>query len=208
MFKKFIPKEDIASNSIIKSSTQRLIRNKLIEQIPNLNLNLNLNLNSLNQVVQVQDQDDNNNQLINILEIIWPKKEPLYLIKCRDHVSILACDGVPLFYQHFDGPYFPTLKLLHQYPILLPRVQVDRGAIKFVLAGANIMCPGLTSPGACLPVSLPAKTPVAVHAEGKEHACAVGLTQLSTEDMQKINKGIGVDNVHWLGDDLWSIEKL
>lgn len=26
--------------------------------------------------------------------------------------------------------------------------QVDKGAIKFVLSGANIMCPGLTSPGA------------------------------------------------------------
>ena len=27
------------------------------------------------------------------------------------------------------------------------KVQVDKGAIKFVLKGANIMCPGLTSPG-------------------------------------------------------------
>ena len=27
-------------------------------------------------------------------------------------------------------------------------MQVDKGAIGFVLSGANIMCPGLTSPGA------------------------------------------------------------
>lgn len=27
-------------------------------------------------------------------------------------------------------------------------MQVDKGAIRFVLSGANIMCPGLTSPGA------------------------------------------------------------
>ena len=26
-------------------------------------------------------------------------------------------------------------------------MQVDKGAIRFVLSGANIMCPGLTSPG-------------------------------------------------------------
>ena len=32
-------------------------------------------------------------------------------------------------------------------PMLLPWVQVDKGAIKFILSGANIMCPGLTSPG-------------------------------------------------------------
>eukprot|EP00453_Perkinsus_chesapeaki_P002935 CAMPEP_0185919702 /NCGR_PEP_ID=MMETSP0924C-20121207/7159_1 /TAXON_ID=321610 /ORGANISM="Perkinsus chesapeaki, Strain ATCC PRA-65" /LENGTH=32 /DNA_ID= /DNA_START= /DNA_END= /DNA_ORIENTATION= len=30
---------------------------------------------------------------------------------------------------------------------MMPLVRVDRGAIKFVLKGANIMTPGLTSPG-------------------------------------------------------------
>ena len=33
-------------------------------------------------------------------------------------------------------------------PFLLPEMQVDKGAIRFILSGANIMCPGLTSPGA------------------------------------------------------------
>jgi len=33
-------------------------------------------------------------------------------------------------------------------PFFLPKEQVDLGAIKFVMSGANIMCPGLTSPGA------------------------------------------------------------
>ena len=31
---------------------------------------------------------------------------------------------------------------------MLPHLKVDKGAIKFVLSGANIMCPGLTSPAA------------------------------------------------------------
>ena len=42
------------------------------------------------------------------------------------------------------------------------QVQVDKGAIKFVLSGAHIMCPGLTSPGADLPVELPTDTPVSI----------------------------------------------
>src|SRR6218665_1950743 len=33
-------------------------------------------------------------------------------------------------------------------PFMMPHMQVDKGAIKFILSGANIMCPGLTSPGA------------------------------------------------------------
>jgi len=31
---------------------------------------------------------------------------------------------------------------------MLPHMQVDKGAIKFILSGANVMCPGITSPGA------------------------------------------------------------
>lgn len=60
--------------------------------------------------------------------------------------------------------------------------QVDKGAIRFVLSGANIMCPGLTSPGACM-TPVDKGTVVAIMAEGKQHALAVGITTLSTEDM-------------------------
>ena len=42
------------------------------------------------------------------------------------------------------------------------QVQVDRGAIRFVLKGANIMCPGLTSPGAYMEDGIPAGAIVAV----------------------------------------------
>lgn len=42
----------------------------------------------------------------------------------------------------------------------MKKLQVDRGAIKFVLAGANIMCPGLTSPGGFLDDEVDAERPV------------------------------------------------
>lgn len=42
----------------------------------------------------------------------------------------------------------------------MKKLQVDRGAIKFVLAGANIMCPGLTSPGGVLDEEVEAESPV------------------------------------------------
>jgi len=68
-------------------------------------------------------------------------------------------------------------------PNMLPRLQVDRGAIKFVMAGANIMCPGLTSKGARMDVSVPADAVVAITAEGKNEILAVGTTKMSTDDM-------------------------
>ena len=48
-----------------------------------------------------------------------------------------------------------------------------------------------------------AESPVAIFAENKEHAIAVGLTKMSTKDIREINKDIGVENVHYLNDGLW-----
>lgn len=56
----------------------------------------------------------------------------------------------PLFFAERDGPWYPTLRLLHQYPEMMKKLRVDKGALKFVMSGANIMCPGLTSPGATI----------------------------------------------------------
>ena len=62
-------------------------------------------------------------------------------------------------------------------------MQVDHGAISFVLSGANIMCPGLTSKGAIMTPDLNAGTVVTVIAEGKQHAICVGILKMSSQDM-------------------------
>lgn len=96
-------------------------------------------------------------------------------------------------------------------PIVLPKVGIDRGAIRFLLAGAHMMCPGLTSTGGYLPRAeneIPAESLVAVYAEGKEHAVGVGITKLGTEEMRKVNKGVGVEIATHLGDDLWAIQTI
>ena len=43
---------------------------------------------------------------------------------------------------------------------MMPRLRVDKGAVRFVFAGANIMCPGLTSAGATMHDEVPEDTPV------------------------------------------------
>jgi len=180
MFKKFTS-ESISSQAQSKQSVQRGIRTAILQQYPLLEP---------------------------FIEDILPKKEPIVLVKCKDHINVIAVNNVPLFYNEREGPYYPTLRVLHKYPDILPHVQADRGAIKHVLAGANIMSPGLTSPGAKMDVDLPAKSIVAVHAEGKQSAMAVGLTELSTQDIKKINKGLAIVNIHFLGDGLWVLPKL
>ncbi|CAG8532843.1 5772_t:CDS:2 [Funneliformis mosseae] len=176
MFKKFNIKEDIATQSLVKTSVQRNIRAKILGQY---------------------------NKLESVIEEVLPKKSSLALVKCHEHINLLTVNNEILFFQHFDGPYYPTLRLLHKYPDAFPKLQVDKGAIKFILSGANIMCPGLTSKGARMDEDLPANTVVGVFAEGKEHALAIGLTKKSTQDIKNINRDIGVENVHYLNDSLW-----
>ena len=87
-------------------------------------------------------------------------------VKCKDYVELLANGaGDILFFRDRDGPPIPTLKQLHKYPFLLKPQQVDKGAIRFILSGANIMCPGLTSPGANM-IEAEADEIVAIYAEG------------------------------------------
>jgi len=46
-------------------------------------------------------------------------------------------------------------------PDIMKRVQVDKGAIRFIMKGADVMCPGLTSAGGLLPdEDWPKNTPV------------------------------------------------
>jgi PUA domain protein len=51
-----------------------------------------------------------------------------------------------------------------------------------------------------------AGTLIAIHAEGKTHAIAVGATTMSTKEIRETNKDIGVNNLQYVGDDLWKLD--
>ncbi|KAL8925976.1 MAG: hypothetical protein Q9172_001979 [Xanthocarpia lactea] len=119
-------KKDISpgAKSKVKSSVQRAIRTKIIETYPLLAPHID--------------------------EII-PKKSQLDLLKLPDRVTLYALDSSPLFFQHMDDPIIPHLRIVHQFPHAFRRIRIDRGAIRFVLSGATLMAPGLTSAGGRLP---------------------------------------------------------
>ncbi|RWS17164.1 malignant T-cell-amplified sequence 1-like protein, partial [Dinothrombium tinctorium] len=166
----------------LKTTVQKGIKNKIIEEYP-----------------LIEDYID---------EII-PKKESMRIAKCQQHIELLlASNGEHLFFRQRDGPYFPTLRLIHKYPFICPLMQVDRGAIQFVLGGANVMSPGLTSKGALMTPDLKQGTVVTVVAEGKEHALAVGLLKMTPEEILRLNRGHAIENVHYLNDGLWRLKPI
>ncbi|KAL2011685.1 hypothetical protein VTN00DRAFT_4403 [Thermoascus crustaceus] len=176
MFKKEIAP---SPRSKVKSSVQRGLRAKFVETYPGFEP---------------------------YIDEILPKKAQLEAVKLPDRATLYTIDTNPLFYQPHDGPPIPHLRLLHAFPNALPTVGIDRGAIRFVLSGAALMAPGLTSPGGRLPDAehkLEAGQVVAVTAEGKEEICLVGPLKMGTEEMKQKGKGVVMDEGHYLGDGLW-----
>jgi malignant T-cell-amplified sequence len=110
-----------------------------------------------------------------------------------------------------DDPLIPHLKLVHAFPQAFPRLRIDRGAIRFVLSGATLMAPGLTSKGGWLPEpgrgeeeeELLEGEVVAIGAEGKDEVCMVGRLRMGTEAIRGVGKGVVMDEGHYLGDGLW-----
>ncbi|CAG5156759.1 uncharacterized protein ALTATR162_LOCUS4554 [Alternaria atra] len=188
-------KKDITSGakSKVKSSAQRAIRSKVLEEYPKLEP---------------------------YIEDILPKKEQLDLVKLPDRVSLYTLNSTPLFFQHMDDALLPHLTLVHKYPFAFHRLRIDRGAIRFVLSGATLMAPGLTSPGGRLPgpelsdedkekygaEDLKEGQVVVIEAEGKETACMVGVLKMSTDEMKKVKKGQACEAGHYLGDGLWGLK--
>jgi hypothetical protein len=107
---RFQPSTDIAGQTPVKTSVQRSIRAAILSQW------------------KIEPET---------LESIWPKKESLVHVKwyvscvhcvrayddemitikiyySRDHMAIFTIQGEPMFFQHFDGPFYPTLRLLHK----------------------------------------------------------------------------------------------
>lgn len=180
MFKRFDPSSDISTSTQVKASVQRGIKAQIAEAHPSIS-------------------EEH-------LDALLPKKPPLVQYKVGPHM-MLYCRRVehedasptdePMFFQHRDGPILPTLRVVHKYPSLnFTKVTVDKGAISFLLGGANVMCPGLTNPGAEMPpdgaekdgngFDLPGLAKgdgVVIYAEGKEHALATGVMTMSSSQM-------------------------
>lgn len=164
------------------------------------------------------------------IDEILPKKASLASMKLPDRNTLYVLDAEPLFYQDAHAALLPHLRLVHRFSQGFPTVRIDRGAIRFVLSGATLMAPGLTSQGGRLPAEGAAKTleegreleqradaegrwsrelakgePVVIMAEGKEEACAVGTLVVGTDEVKAKGKGPVVEDAHFLGDGLWNL---
>jgi len=116
--------------------------------------------------------------------------------RVEDDIPFIKINGiVKLFY--YEGRAAPTVKTLLQNNYL-PKVTVDMGAVKFVVSGADIMRPGIVSIE-----EFDKDAFVAIIDVNNQKPLAVGVALMSSEEMEKQEKGKSIKNIHYVGDPIW-----
>ena len=128
-----------------------------------------------------------------------PKIKNLKVHEVSDDGQIIVGDGIKIL--KINDNYVPFLsetKTLEKFPY----VMVDMGAVKFMCKGANVMRPGIKK------YSMFQKDNVVCVIEESHHKfLAVGKTLVSSQDMEDMDKGEVVKNLHYISDKFWEIGK-
>ncbi len=112
--------------------------------------------------------------------------------------NILFIDNKPFFFRPEGSDWIPTLQLILNHNNILPKVTVDKGAIRFVVNGADIMRPGITK---CEEFS--ANSFIVIVDENFSKPLAIGKALFSSEEIMSKEGGKVVQNLHFIGDDIW-----
>ena len=96
------------------------------------------------------------------------------------------------------------IPFLNDEPTLekFPNVTVDMGAVKFVCKGANVMRPGITKFS-----NFDVGDIVCVIEESHQKFLAVGKAKMSSKDMEELENGEVIKNLHYVSDEFWEIRK-
>ena len=129
-----------------------------------------------------------------------PLKLPIELAE-MDETEMFLVDGRVTFVKSKRG-VFPTLSagtLLSW----LPKAIVDMGAIPHICNGADIMAPGLVR----LEGKFSKGDVVVISDEDHQTPIAVALALYSSKEAGNLESGRVFENIHYVGDKIWSIIK-
>ena len=114
--------------------------------------------------------------------------------------KIVFIEGEPCF-MFFENKIIFTLHGLNKYKPKQRFVIVDMGAIKFVTNGADVMAPGIIDADK----NIDENDQVWICDEVHRKPLAIGIANMTGEQMIAENKGKAVKTIHYVGDYLWKI---
>jgi PUA domain protein len=95
-------------------------------------------------------------------------------------------------------PFLSETQMLEKFPY----VMVDMGAVKFMCKGANVMRPGIKKHSDFQKDDI-----VCIIEESHHKFLAVGKTLVSSQEMETMQKGEVVKNLHYVSDKFWEVGK-
>lgn len=127
-------------------------------------------------------------------------KPPLFLKEYNEDLEVIFGKNAPVAIKH-DENYAPTLNYLWSNKIRPTKgfVLVDKGAIKFIMNGADVMRPGILE----ISEGLGQGDMVIVLESVNKTPIAIGELLFPRDEILAMDKGKVIKNLHHLEDKIW-----
>ena len=129
----------------------------------------------------------------------FPKIKNVKVHQILEDAQIITGAGVKIL--KVDGDYLPFLSETEALE-KSPSVTVDMGAVKFMCKGANLMRPGIKEFGEFEKDKL-----VCIVEESQHKFLAVGKSMVSSAELENMEKGEIIKNIHYISDRFWETGK-
>ena len=132
-------------------------------------------------------------------EMEFPKIKNLKVHQITNDAQIITGQGIKIL--KIDNDYLPFLsetETLEKFP----NVTIDMGAVKFMCKGANLMRPGIKKFTEFEKDKL-----VCIIEESQHKFLAVGKAMVSSSELEEMEKGEIIKNMHYISDNFWETGK-
>ena len=129
----------------------------------------------------------------------FPKIKNLKVHQILEDAQIITGEGIKILKIKEDYlPFLSETKMLEKFP----SVMVDMGAVKFMCKGANVMRPGIKKF-----TEFEKEQLVCIVEESQHKFLAVGKAMVSSSELENMEKGEVIKNIHYISDKFWEIGK-
>ncbi|MCV0392037.1 MAG: RNA-binding protein [Nitrosopumilus sp.] len=129
----------------------------------------------------------------------FPKIKNLKVHQISDEAQIITGNGMKILKVNDDYlPFLSETKMLERFP----NVTVDMGAVKFMCKGANVMRPGIKTF-----TDFEKDKLVCIVEESQHKFLAVGKALVSSTELESMEKGEVIKNLHYISDKFWETGK-
>jgi len=132
-------------------------------------------------------------------EIECPKIKNLKVHQISNEAQIITGKGIKILKINDDYlPFLSETETLEKFP----SITVDMGAVKFMCKGANLMRPGIKKFTEFEKDNL-----VCIIEESQHKFLAVGKAMVSSSELENMEKGEVIKNMHYISDKFWETGK-